>query len=131
MGTSNVGRVVFGSAVAVLLVVLLAVVAYFGLRQSPGPVLDTPYQAVQLDTGQVYFGRLEGAGTDHPVLRDVFYVQKAMNQESQQVSNILVRRGKEWHGPDHMILNARHIVLIEPVGPDSQVARLIAEQKKQ
>ena len=30
-----------------------------------------------------------------------------------------------------MILDAQHIVLIEPVTPESQVAKLIAEEKKQ
>jgi hypothetical protein len=29
-----------------------------------------------------------------------------------------------------MILNAHHIVMIEPVSPDSKVAQLIAELKK-
>jgi hypothetical protein len=29
-----------------------------------------------------------------------------------------------------MVLNARHIVLTEPVGPDSKVAELIAQDKK-
>ncbi len=34
-------------------------------------------------------------------------------------------------GPDRMVLNAKHIVLIEPVSPDSKVAPLIAESKKE
>ena len=29
-----------------------------------------------------------------------------------------------------MVLNARHIILIEPVGPNSKVAELIAQDKK-
>jgi hypothetical protein len=31
--------------------------------------------------------------------------------------------------PDRMVLNARLIVLMEPVGPNSQVAKLIAQDK--
>jgi hypothetical protein len=131
MKTSTRRSVVAQAAI----VVLLAAVASFSgcsyMKREPPPVLDTPYQAVLLDTGQVYFGKLEGAGTDYPVLRDVFYVQSAANPETKQVTNILVRRGKEWHAPDRMILNARHIVLIEPVGPESKVAQLISEAKKQ
>jgi hypothetical protein len=30
-----------------------------------------------------------------------------------------------------MYLNARHIVLVEPVTPDSQVAKLIEQSKKE
>ena len=90
---------------------------------------DTAWQAVLLDNGSVYFGKLQGAGTDYPVLTDVYYVQSQMNQENKEVKNILIRRGNEWHSPDRMVLNARHIVLMEPVGPNSQVAKLIAQDK--
>ncbi len=90
---------------------------------------DTALQAVLLDNGSVYFGKLQGAGTDYPVLTDVYYVQSQANQETKEVKNILIRRGNEWHSPDRMVLNARHIVLMEPVGPNSQVAKLIAQDK--
>ncbi len=83
-----------------------------------------------LDTGQVYFGRLEQADSPYPVLRDVYYVQSGVNPGTKEVANVLLKRGKEWHSPDHMILNAHHIVMIEPVSPDSKVAQLIAELKK-
>jgi hypothetical protein len=85
------------------------------------------YSAVVLSNGSVYFGKLEGFGTATPLLRDVFYVQSAVNQETKQVTNILVKRGSEWHGPDRMILNASAIVFVEPVGPHSKVAQLIAQ----
>jgi hypothetical protein len=85
------------------------------------------YQAVLLDNGQVYFGKLDGAGTEFPVLTDVYYIQNKIDPQTKAVSNVLVRRGKEWHSPDRMILNGRHVILIEPVGGGSQVAKLIAE----
>jgi hypothetical protein len=91
--------------------------------------MSTPYQAVLLSNGSAYFGKLEGLGTPFPVLREVFYVQSSQNPETKQVSNILVKRGKEWHSPDRMILNANMIVLVEPVSPTSRVAQLIAEAK--
>jgi hypothetical protein len=90
---------------------------------------DTTYQAVLLDNGSVYFGKLQGVGTDYPVLTDVYYVQSQANQETKEVRSILIRRGSEWHSPDRMVLNARHIVLMEPVGPNSQVAKLIGQDK--
>jgi hypothetical protein len=34
------------------------------------------------------------------------------------------------HGPDRMVLNGNHILLMEPVAPDSAVSKLIAELKK-
>jgi hypothetical protein len=93
--------------------------------------MTTPYQAVLLSNGSAYFGQLEGLGTPFPVLRDVFYVQSAQDPQTKAVSNILVKRGKEWHAPDRMILNSNMIVLVEPVNPTSRVAQLIAQAKNQ
>ena len=109
----------------------LLAVALGGLPGScaRAPKIEEAYQAVLLDNGAVYFGRIEGLGTPYPVLRDVFYVQQGVNQQTKEVTNVLVRRGQEWHAPNRMILNARHIVFIEPVGKDSRVAKLIEELK--
>jgi hypothetical protein len=94
------------------------------------PELSTPYQAVYLINGQAYFGRLEDLGTQYPVLRDVYYIQNQTDPETKQVKNVLVKRGREWHAPDRMILNRDHVLLIEPVKPGSQVAKLIDEQNQ-
>ena len=85
------------------------------------------YSAVLLDNNSVYFGKVADLGTDYPVLTDVFYIQSAVDQETKKQSNILVKRGKEWHAPDKMVLNARHIIMIEPVTDGSTVAKLIAQ----
>lgn len=95
------------------------------------PSFATPYQAVLLDDNQVYYGKLEDLGDRYVTLRDVYYIRRELNPKTKQVSNVLVERGKEeWHQPDHMVINAEHIVLIEPVGIHSQVARLIAESRQ-
>lgn len=99
---------------------------------SPASSVIDPNQfyAVLLSNNSVYFGKLEGATTDFPVLHDVYYVQSGIDKDTKAVNNILVKRGKEWHGPDRMIINQKAIVFIEPVGPGSKVAQLIAESKK-
>jgi hypothetical protein len=88
---------------------------------------ETTYQAVLLGNGAVYFGRLQGFGTARPVLTNVYYVVGKTDPETKQVSNILVKRGKEWHQPDRMYLNPSQIVFVEPVGKDSKVAQLIQQ----
>jgi hypothetical protein len=117
--------------VRILLVVLALAAIGIGLvlftRRSAH--LTTPYQAVLLSNGSAYFGRLEGLGTPYPVLYEVFYVQSVQDPATKQVSNVLVKRGKEWHAPDRMILNANMIVFVEPVNPNSRVAQLISEAK--
>jgi len=116
---------------AVLLVIAVGLVIwYFGFRAKTVS-MTTPYQAVLLSNGSAYFGRLEGLGTPYPVLKDVFYVQSVTDPQTKQVNNILVKRGKEWHAPDRMILNANMIVLVEPVSTASRVAQLISQAKSQ
>lgn len=94
-----------------------------------GPEITTPYAAVLLDNNQVYYGKIANTGSQYPELTDVYYTLSSMNQETKAVTNVLVRRGNEVHGPDRMFLNSRHIIFIEPVGPTSKVAQLIAEDK--
>ncbi len=92
---------------------------------------ETPgYNAVLLDNNQVYFGKLSGLGSDYPVLTDVFYIQTAVNPDTKQQSNVLLKRGKEWHAPDRMMLSKQHIIMVEPVTAGSTVAKLIEQAEK-
>ncbi len=120
----NAGVLVVG------LIVGAGAMALIAHRTAAAPHFSVPYQAVLLDTGQVYYGKIEGLGSDYPVLRDVYYVQSTTDPQTKQVNNVLIRRGKEWHGPEFTVINARHIALIEPISTGSKVAQLIAEQEK-
>jgi hypothetical protein len=44
-----------------------------------------------------------------------------------EVSNVLVKRGKELHDPDRMYINPNQIVFVETVGTNSTVAQHIAQ----
>jgi hypothetical protein len=127
------GYGILATAAVLLLAGLVAFVGIFVFHVTrPLPPIDlaTEYQAVLLSNGTVYFGKLEHAESAHPILRDVYYVQSQVDSKTKEVSNTLVKRGNEWHGPDHMVLNGNHILLLEPVTPDSTVSKLIAELKK-
>ena len=109
---------------------LVAAVAGFHIFHSvrtSSVKFSTPYQAVLLTNGSVYFGHLQDYGTSHPVLTDVFYVVSQTNPETKQVSNVLVKRGKELHEPDRMYINPNQIVFVETVGTNSTVAQHIAQ----
>ena len=114
---------------SILAVAVLLAATACGIERPKGPEITTPYAAVLLDNNQIYFGKLANPGSPFPELTDVYYIQSSVNQETKAVSNVLVRRGNEVHGPDRMFLNAHHIILIEPVGPNSKVAQLIADDK--
>lgn len=44
----------------------------------------TEYQAVFLDNGQVFFGKLEDAGSPYLTFRDVFYIQQQVDPDKKR-----------------------------------------------
>ena len=122
---------VFRLGIIALVVVLVLGGGTWWLTSRKTVTLTTPYQAVLLSNGSAYFGQLQGLGTPYPVLTNVFYVKSTQDPNTKTISNSLVKRGREWHAPDRMILNANMIVLVEPVNPSSRVAQLIAQAKNQ
>ncbi|MBI5235630.1 MAG: hypothetical protein HY886_05210 [Deltaproteobacteria bacterium] len=92
--------------------------------------LDTEYQAVLLDNGQAYFGKVEQTGGDFIRLKDVFYIQSRVDKDKKLTANVLIKRGaQEWHSPDSMLINSKHVIFMEPVSPSSKVGQLIKEEK--
>ena len=114
--------------------IAVLVVASIGLlmlwfRASHSLKLDTTYQAVLLDNGQVYYGKVDRIGDEFSVLTDVYYIQNQVDPQTKEMKNILIRRGNEWHSPNRTYVATRHVVMIEPVTPGSKVAELIAALK--
>jgi len=114
-------------ALAGLLVIAAATVHIVWQLRAPTTNFTTPFQAVLLTNGSVYFGHLQGYGGHNPVLTDVFYIVTQTNPETKQSNNVLVKRGKELHEPDRMYLNPNSLLFVEPVGANSKVAQLIAQ----
>ncbi|MGZ6226276.1 MAG: hypothetical protein ACXWMH_12320 [Syntrophales bacterium] len=90
----------------------------------------TEYQAVLLGDGQVYYGRVDKIERDFLVLSDVYYIQRNPASGAGEGQPIMVKRGKEPHGPDISYINTKFIVMVEPVKPDSVVANTIYEIKQ-
>jgi len=115
----------------IMLVAVFAVCAASCGTRAEDLSFNTEYQAVFVDNGQVFFGKLERGGSGHPLLRDVYYIGRQASPDGKEVKNILLKRGAEWHAPDFMYLTASHIAMIEPVSPISRVAELIKDLKTQ
>jgi hypothetical protein len=118
-----------GVLVAVIVLASVAGFAFAWKTSSREVGFPTPYQAVLLANGAVYYAKVQGYGTPNPVLTEVYYIVTQTNPTTKQSTNVLVKRGKELHGPDRMYLNPSQIVFVEPVGPGSKVAQLIAESR--
>lgn len=125
-----------GNRALPILVACLIVVVILGFlldwrSRNKETTFPTPYQAVLLNNGAVYYGKLQGYGTSHPVLTSVFYIMSRTDPNTKAVSNILVKRGKELHAPDRMYLNPNSIMFVETVGSGSKVAQLISQAGNQ
>ena len=121
-----------GSWVIRAIILVFAGVLLFTFQGCGGnPDFKTDYQAVFMDNGQVFFGKIKDAGGAYPLLRDVFYIRRQQSADGKEVKNILIKRGNEWHGPDYMYINKLHIVVIEPVAANSRVAQLIKDAQNQ
>ena len=93
--------------------------------------------SVFLPGNQVFIGTLESVDHGTVVLADVFYLQTQGAQAANPLGTAdsapsrgaqLVRRAdSDWHQPTHMSIPIDKILLIENVGRDSIVTRLITE----
>jgi len=89
--------------------------------------------------GQFFIGTLESTDRGSVVLNDVFYVQSSGNQlpvlpsaaqaAPSRGAQLVRRQDGDWHQPDRMAIPIDRILLLESVGRDSLVAKLVAEAR--
>jgi hypothetical protein len=89
---------------------MLCVVATFtGCGESRrGTSADTDYQAVFLDNGQAFFGRVEESGPSYVTLKDVLYVP-GRTYDHKLVKNAGV---EIWQESDPIRFDIRHVVAL-------------------
>lgn len=98
-------------------------------------------QAVFLNGGQVYFGKLKDLNSQYLRMSDIYYLRVNQtvqpNQEGgaqQQTTGndiSLVKLGCELHGPkDEMLINREQVIFWENLKDDGQVAKAVAEYIK-
>ncbi len=120
-------REAVAAVLALAIVALLAAIVYQNHRRFHKPLITTRYQAVALGNGNVFYGRIDHLGSDHPVLRDVFTIRRELDPGSGQPRYILIKRKDEVNGADHIIIPVTAIAFIEPVLPDSPIGKLIEQ----
>jgi len=118
--------------VGIAAIILLA----FGKTPSEATYIKkNQYQAVFLNGGQVYFGKIGKYNEKYLTLTDIFYlrvnqqVQPGQTTASNDVS--LAKLGSELHGPeDQMVLNRSEVQFWENLKDDGQVVKAITAYKK-
>jgi len=121
-----------GVIILAAIAILLGVQTFRGSAPAAEKLeFKTAYQAVLLNNGLAYFGKVESQTSKFLTLSDVYYIRSGANKgaDPKAQQNVLVKRGKEWHEPDRMTINLQSIVFIEPVAPASTVGKLIDQSK--
>lgn len=122
--------------IMILAIVIGGAIWWYSSGQGLGtaPIIEEiasgEYQAVFLDNGQVYFGKLKTAKQEFYTLTDVFYLQTGAVGLDQNSNLSLVKLGNEAHGPeDRMEINKEHILFVEDMKSESKVVKAIQDYK--
>lgn len=116
-------------AIALLVGSVILITSFVGGKQEADLVDSNKYQAVFLDGGQVYFGKIKSLNDDYLTIDNVYYLrvngqqQAATQTESQSQQDIsLARLGCELHGPqDLMVINRSRISFWENLKDEGKV----------
>jgi hypothetical protein len=124
-----------------LIVGLLALYLAVGTTPTEQKYVDkTKYQAVFLNGGQVYFGRISELNSKFVTLNKIYYLRVNQQvQPNQTTSNStaanqdvsLAKLGCELHGPtDVMVVNQSQVLFWENLKDDGQVVKAITAYVK-
>lgn len=136
MKFASVALLFSATALVVVLVYFLATGKNSGEAKY---VDDNKLQAVFLNGGQVYFGKIEDLNSKYMRMGNIYYLRVNQtvqpNQEGNQQATSndisLVKLGCELHGPeDKMVINREQVIFWENLKDDGQVAKAVAEYVK-
>ena len=124
--------------VTILMLAVICYLAFVRPQNKQSKYVDSSkYQAVFLNGGQVYFGKITALNAQYTSLADIYYLR--VNQQVQPNGNTqnqndvqLVKLGCELHGPqDQMVINREQIIFWENLKDDGQVAQAVSKYKQQ
>ncbi len=114
-------------AISVVIAVVIASVflSANNFRSSVVGTIDTStFQAIHLDTGETYFGKVTKVEEHFITITDVYYFLDESKKK-------LVKRGKEAHAPDDFLtINHSHVLVTENLNEDSPVVKAILKYHK-
>ncbi len=135
---SRIGSLLGGILFISAIILVIAVIFGISSRSSESSYVNSDdYQAVFLEGGQVYFGKLKAMNDNYFNLSDIYYLNVDQNiqpegQQSQQQNLTLVKLGCELHGPrDQMVINRSQVTFWENLKNDSRVVTAIKEWQSQ
>lgn len=129
-------RAAIGSVLA-LAVLIAAFLMWHTLANPSQPIMTDRYQAVFLDDGKVFFGKLQNTHGTYLTLEDVYYTQNQSTTPGESSQSTpsnrvnIVKVGEEVYGPENsMAIRADQVSFWQNLTADSQIAKAIQSQKK-
>lgn len=128
----NIVYIVLLFCVTVIIAGVITSLILSGNNKEDQYVDKNKMQAVFLNNGQVYFGKIDSLNSSYMKLNNIYYLrvnqQVQPNQQANQNDVSLAKLGCELHGPqDQMIINRSEITFWENLKDDGQVAKAVAE----
>jgi len=131
-----------GKMLAVLIIVAASVIlvnlvlGVINTAKTKSLVKEDQYQAVFLENGQVYFGKLDSVNNNYLRLTEIYYLatDNGTLYQSSQASTSQVKLnklGNEVHGPeDELFIDRDNVVIWENLKNDSKIVQAISDYKK-
>lgn len=135
---TRIMSVVLLFSVTLVALALIAFMVFGGSKSESDYVKKNQYQAVFLNGGQVYFGKIGDYTGKYLTLKDIYYLRVNQQVQPGQTSAAanqndvsLAKLGNELHGPDdEMVINRSEVQFWENLKDDGQVVKAITEYKK-
>ncbi|KKW16840.1 MAG: hypothetical protein UY56_C0009G0004 [Parcubacteria group bacterium GW2011_GWA1_50_14] len=107
-----------------LIIVILAVGVWLGANWKKGDDNVSPYSAVYLSTGDIYYGELHWF--PRPYMEHVWFYQETVDAKNRTVPSVSPFTGAFWKPIDTIYLNPQNIIFWTRLKGDSEIAKVIA-----
>jgi hypothetical protein len=136
---SRLSAVVLLVSAGILIMAVIIFVVTGKIASEQKYINGNQYQAVFLNGGQVYFGKIKTLNDKYLRLDDIYYLRVNQTVQPNQANSAaasndvsLVKLGCELHGPqDEMLIHNDQIIFWENLKTDGQVAKAVGEYQKQ
>ncbi|NDC22098.1 hypothetical protein EBZ57_01860 [bacterium] len=136
---SKLGKILtIAVAIVVAGLIIFAIATMTGANGSSEKKLvnKSKLQAVFLNTGQVYFGKITQLNSKYLVVTNIYYLQSANanggGNNNAQSNLTLIKLGCELHEPyDQMTINRDQVTFWENLQDNGQVAKAVSTWVKQ
>jgi len=109
----------------IILVIVLGLGIWLGVKilGRENPEAPSKYSAVYLQTGDIYFGEL--SWFPWPSLKNVWLVQRTIDQQNQAQLGIVPLKNSFWGPTDKLYLNPKQVVFWTNLRKDSQLVKAL------